>query len=72
MRGRWGPVLFLVALACAACGDSTSGGGAGDDTNKPGATTDDSRVQHARDMCDTNEGGYYHVDQECFDRYMGR
>lgn len=32
---------------------------------------DSERVQFARDMCDTNEGGYYHYDEECMEGYLG-
>ena len=28
-------------------------------------------VDFAREMCDTNEGGYYHYDEECMRRYLG-
>lgn len=57
----WAVVLVILAGGCG--GDTSSGGG---------PRTAEERAKFARQMCDTNEGGYYHIDEGCFERYMGR
>ena len=57
--------VVLLALVMSGCGGDSSSGGSS------GGKTQAEREQYARNMCDSNEGGY-HIDQKCYNRYMGR
>ncbi len=63
--GRWLIAILLgLTLLLGACSDSPSSS----DSDSDG----ESKADYAKQMCDTNEGGYYHIDENCFNRYMGR
>ncbi len=65
-------VSLLVVVGATSCGGSSSTKDTSSSEKTPSTKSQTEREQYARQMCDTNAGGYYHIDQKCYDRYMGK